>query len=179
MKNARSGLQARAQKKARAQTRRRADPRYRRVLGRYVAAGLLNTNEDVALNRAPMRVADVLWAGELEPRLLELLPALLVKKPALFGDADALPEDLEAAVRALRRNQEPETFRGIDGHAIAKWLPHVGHKQKLPSQLKSFRLQQDDIELLERLQQKLGGSRTGILRRALRALDAQQTRASR
>ena len=68
-----------------------------------MAAGLLQTNEPVVRHREPLRVADVLWAGEVEPRLLELLPALLVKKPGLFVDARELPDDLDAAVRALRR----------------------------------------------------------------------------
>ncbi len=62
--------------------RQRRDPRYRRVLGRFVAAGLLNTNEQTVPQRGAIRVADALWAGEVEPRILELLPALLIKKPS-------------------------------------------------------------------------------------------------
>jgi hypothetical protein len=145
------------------------------VLGRYVAAGLLQTNEDVVPHREPLRVADVLWAGETEPRLLELLPALIVKKPALFVDLRELPDDLDAAVHALRRNRTPEAFRGIDGAAQLKWLPHVGHKRKLPSQLKTFRMQRDDLELLAHLQRELGGSQMTVLRRALRALASKVT----
>ncbi|MFI5306823.1 MAG: hypothetical protein ACHQ53_05705 [Polyangiales bacterium] len=136
---------------------------------------MLQTNANVARHRAPLRVADVLWAGEAEPRLLELLPALLVKKPGLFVDARGLPDDLDAAVHALRHNREPDMFRGIEGAALLKWLPHVGHKHKLPSQLKTFRMQRDDLELLARLQHELGGSQTMVLRRALRAL-ASKTR---
>jgi muconolactone delta-isomerase len=170
-------IRARAKARARRIARRRADLRFRRVLGRYVAAGLLQTNEDVVQHRKPLRVADVLWAGEAEPRLLELLPALLVKKPGLFVDPRDLPDDLDAAVRALRRNREPEMFRGIEGAALLKWLPHVGHKHKLPSQLKTFRMQADDVELLARLQRELGGSQTMVLRRALRALASKASRA--
>ncbi len=164
-------IQARAKRRARRIAERRADPRFRRVLGRYVAAGLLQTNEDVLRNRMPMRVADVLWASEVEPRLLELLPALLVKKPALFTAADELPDDLDRVVRALRRHEVPESFRGIDGRAFLRWLPQVGRKQ-LPSRLKTFRLRQEDLALLARLQGALGGSQTAVLRRALRALAA-------
>jgi hypothetical protein len=170
-------IQARAKARARRIAQRRADPRFRRVLGRYVAAGLLQTNDDVAQHREALRVADVLWAGEIEPRLLELLPAMLVKRPALFVDPRELPPDLEAVVRALRRNREPGDFRGIDGAALQKWLPHVGHKRKIPSQLKTFRLQQDDLELLARLQRELGGSQTDILRRGLRALATKLSKA--
>lgn len=59
-----------------------------------------------------MRVDDVLWAGELEPRLLELLPAMIVKRPSLFEDISKLPEDLGATVEALRRTKCLLTFAG-------------------------------------------------------------------
>jgi hypothetical protein len=168
-------IQARARRRAGINARRRADPRFKRVMGRYVQAGLLQTNEPFAPYRKPLRVADVLWAGEVEPRMLELLPALLIKKPALFIDAQDIPADLELAVRALRRNRVPEPFRGVDGAALLKWLPLVGHKHKVPSQLKAFRMQKDDLELLERLQRQLGGTQTMVLRRALRALASRQS----
>ena len=165
-------VQARAKKRARRNARRRADSRFRRVLGRYVAAGLLQTSEDIEPHRERVRVEDVLWAGEVEPRLLELLPALLIKKPGMFVDPRQLAADLEEAVRALRHNREPETFRGIQGATLLKWLPLVGHKRKLPSELKTFRMQRDDLELLLRLQRELGGSQTSIVRRALWALES-------
>jgi hypothetical protein len=83
------------------------------------------------------------------------------------------PQSTRCAATALH------AFRGIDGPALLAWLPRVGHKQKLPSRLKTFRLQQEDLELLERLQRELGGSQTMVLRRALRALAASGREGSR
>ena len=74
--------------------RRRRTPRYRRVLGRFVGAGLLSTNEQVIPHRAAIELADALWAGEFEPRIFELLPALLIEKPSSFKKRAALPGDL-------------------------------------------------------------------------------------
>lgn len=145
-------------------------------MGRYLAAGVLTTTLDVAPYRRPVEVADVLWAGGLEPRLLELLPALIVKRPALFVDIAKLPDDLAAAVRALRMNREPGEFRGIPGAALLRWLPSVGHRGKLPSRLKSFRLQPGDLALLERLSETLGITQTNVVRRGLRQLAASQRR---
>jgi len=163
-------LQLRAKKGLAQLERRRRDPRHRRVLGRLVALGLLTTNQEVQDERARLVVSDVLWAGDSEPRFLELLPALLVKRPSLFVDVKALPADLEAVVRALRRNQVPPDFRGVPGAKLQQWLRSVGRRGKLPSRLKAFRFQDDDLALLTRLRDELGITETAVLRRGLRAL---------
>ena len=163
-------LRKRARRKLATLHRWRRDQRYVRTLGRFVSAGWLVTNQAVLRYKRPLRVADVLWAGKAEPRFLELLPALLVKRPSMFVDPHDLPDDLSRVVRRLRRNLVPETFRGIPGPDVYRWLPMVGHKDKLPARLKSFRLKPDDLRLLERLSKTNGISETEVIRRGLRAL---------
>ncbi len=162
-------LERRARLRLRTIERRRRDARFQRVLGRFVAEGLLESNTQVAPYLEPLSVADVLWSGEVEPRFLELLPALLVKSPALF-EATSLPPDLDRAVRKLRRNLEPDEFRGIPGRKLHEWLPRVGRKNAVPARLKSFRFKPADLQLLEALSDKLGVSETEVVRRGLRAL---------
>lgn len=163
-------LQRRAKRRRSALSRVWRDPRYKRVLGRYVASGLLTTNTGIEPYRKPIKVEDALWAGRTEPRILELLPALIVKRPSMFLDVERLPDDLDAAVRTLRHNKEPDDFRGVSGAALRRWLPSVGHRGKLPSRLKSFRLQAEDVDLLERLSTELSLSQTDVIRRGLRHL---------
>lgn len=150
--------------------RQRRDPRYRRVLGRLIGAGVLTTNADVPAYAKRITVQDALWAGDVEPRILELLPALLVKRPALFVDARALPDDLAQVVDDLRKHRPPSDFRGVPGASLVRWLGSVGHRGKLPSRLKAFRLQADDLMLLRNLSQELGMTETAVVRRGLRAL---------
>jgi hypothetical protein len=169
-------LVARARQAHRAMERRRRDPRYRRVLGRLVTAGVLTTNTEVEPCRERIVVRDALWAGEIEPRILEVLPALLVKRPGLFVDPRALPEDLAAVVEDLRKHRPPRDFRGLSGASIGRWLGAVGHKGKLPSQLKAFRFQADDLVLLHRLREQLGVTETAVVRRGLRALAVSEQR---
>ena len=88
-----TALQARAAQRLRSIRRRRRDPRYQQVMGRFVAAGLLRTNESVPEHREPVDVRHVIWAGQVEPRLVELLPALIVKKPSLFIDPKDMPDE--------------------------------------------------------------------------------------
>jgi hypothetical protein len=149
---------------------RRRDPRYVTVLGRLVAARILTTNQDVPLHRQPIRVVDALWAGQIEPRILELLPALLIKKPSMFVDPKELPDDVARAVQQLKRGRVPDELRGIPGPDLARWLPRVGHRERWPSVAKIFRLQRDDIHLLQRLAADLRASETEVVRRGLRAL---------
>jgi len=61
-------------------------------------------------------------------------------------------------------------LRGIPGQDLARWLPRVGRRNKLPSRTVTFRLTPDDVRLLEALHHDLGISRTETVRRALRAL---------
>ena len=165
-----STIQHRARLRYRRLTRRRRDPRYQSVMGRFIGAKLLTSNEQMEPNREPMRVQDVLWAGVAEPRLLELLPALLVKRPSLFVDPKALPDDLQQVVASLRRQEVPPPFRDVPGEAVFAWLPKLGHKDKYPSRLKSFRLRRDDTQRLAQLGQELGLSQTDVIRRALQCL---------
>lgn len=139
-------------------------------MGRFVDAGLLHTNQDIAAHHDPIRVEDVLWAGEVEPRLLELLPALIVKQPSMFVEVAPLPEDLMQAVRRLRRNLEPAAFRNIPGDRLREWLPRVGRVGTVPARLKSFRFKPEDLRLLRALAEQLGVSETEVVRRGLRAL---------
>jgi len=165
-----SDLAARARRRLLGLQRRQRDPRYGAVLGRFVREGLLVVNHDVPTSEQSLRVADVLWAGELEPRLLELLPALIVKRPGLFESLTPLPEDLARVVASLRRDREPVAFRGIPGRDVHRWLTRVGRKGKVAAHLKSFRFTPEDQRLLEHLAQNLGVSETEVVRRGLRAL---------
>ena len=142
------------------------------MLGRFVAAGLLATNDQALPHRSAIRVADALWAGEIEPRILELLPALLIKTPSLFVDRTELRDDLAQVVRSLRRAEVPSDFRGIPGADLARWLPRLGRSGTVPSRLRCFRFSAEESRLLSQLSRELKTTEVAVLRRALRELGA-------
>ena len=65
-------LKERARKKLAVMRRRAQSPRFSRVMGRFARDGLLVTNREYRVTDHALEVAEVLFAGELEPRLLEL-----------------------------------------------------------------------------------------------------------
>ena len=162
-------LRRKAQRKQRRLARLRRDPRYREAVGVFVHAKLITTNVDIEPKKGPVALKDVLWAGKLEPRLLEVLPAVMIKKPSLVK-YDSTPPDLESVLDRLRHNETPPDFRGIPGKKLQEWIPRVGHKGKLPTQLKAFRLRQEDLALLKELAAERGLTETDVVRAGLRAL---------
>jgi hypothetical protein len=164
-------LQRKALRKQKKMTRLRRDPRYRAAIGAFVHAKLLSTNANIEPQKGPVALGDVLWAGKLEPRLLELLPAVIIKKPSLIQfDDRAVPRDLDEVLDHLRRNETPPEFRGIPGAKLQEWMPRIGHKGKLPTQLKAFRFRKEDIDLLEELAIERGITETDVVRAGLRVL---------
>jgi hypothetical protein len=104
-------LQRKAQQKQKQLARLRRDPRYLKALGAFLRARLITTNDaGVQPVKGPVELKAVLWAGRVEPRLLELLPAVMLKKPAMI-EYKTLPLDLARVLDQLRRNETPEDFR--------------------------------------------------------------------
>ncbi len=166
-------LQQRARKRLRRIQRARAQPRYRRVLGKFVEAGLLEApGQALEQVEGPVELQDVLWAGEYEPRLLELLPAVLLKRPGLLSGADTLPDDLAEVLKAIRFRRQAPSFRGVDAASYLPWVGRVGRRGKEPSLLKSFRFRAEDVDRLKRLKARLPSmSETDLVRTALRAFE--------
>lgn len=162
-------LRRKAQRRQRRLARLRRDPRYREVVGAFVHAKLITTNDEVRPLKGPVALKDILWAGRLEPRLLELLPAVMIKKPSMV-EYGRIPPDLDRVLDQLKHNETPPDFRGIPGAKLQEWIPRVGHKGKLPTQLKAFRFRKEDVDLLEQLAAKRGLTETDVVRAGLRAL---------
>ena len=119
-------------------------------MGKFVAAKLLEHNK-VTAYRGPIDLEDVLWVGNIEPRVLELLPAILLRRPRLIRVTGEIPVDLRSVVGALKKGMATQNFRGVDAEQYVPWVKLIGRKQSPPSVLKTFRFQHADIEKLKSL----------------------------
>ncbi len=162
-----------AQKRRRNLRSRRRDPRYREVMGRLVEAGLIKTSDErIVPHRRPIQVKDALWASVAEPRVAELLPALVIKKPSLLVPDETLPADLESVVDAIQRARDLPGFRGVQPANYMKWVRELGHQGKTGSALKTFRFRPEEQRRLRRLKLALDArSEAEVLRIALERLE--------
>jgi hypothetical protein len=143
----------------------KAGVRYRCVVGKLKRARLLDA-PDVPEYGGPVELEAVLWAGTLEPRILEVLPALMLRRPKFLRNY-GLPDDLEKVLIAIRNGRATEPFRGVAAQNYLRWV-----NKKTSVRLKTFRLHSEDILRLQSLKIRLGEtSETAVLRRALIALD--------
>lgn len=162
-------LVERAKEKELFLAKQRRSRRYKKILGRLVAMNLLRTTDDVHPNREKMKIKDLLWAGNIEPRILELIPAIAVKKPSAIADLDNAPQELKVVINEIRSASPVSNFKDIKPKEYMQWLGSVGQRKKKPTKLKSFRFQQEDLELLNSFKLR-GMSEIEALRKGLRLL---------
>lgn len=145
---------------------KKKDPRFIKTAGKLVATNLLESNT-IKPFEGNVTLEDALWAGQLEPRILELIPAIMLKKKRLFQLKGPLPEDLAEVIKRIVHGEEPVPFRGIAPQLYLQWVERVGHKGKSPALLKTFRFSNDDVKLLKEIKSKTSLREIEIIRAAL------------
>ncbi len=98
------------------------DPAYIKTIAWLHYLGLLRHNQ-ISPKRHQVNLTEALAAGELEPRVYELLPAVMVMLPKAFKyNDDEIPNDLSQAMTCLRKNQQrAANFRGIPPQKYRYW----------------------------------------------------------
>ncbi len=148
---------------------KRKDPRYQKVMGFLVAKGFLHTNEKIHLRpNARIKIEDAVWAGKyVEPRILEVLPAAVMRLQKHFDLNTCEDHELKNAVKKLVEKKEGQ-FYGVDLKKIEPWLNlklKDGRVKKMVDKkiMKSFRLRPETIETLESLKNATGKSEAEII----------------
>jgi hypothetical protein len=162
---------------ARRDARNRRDPRFLKTMGLLVAKGLLRTNYPVP--RRPNQklfLADALWAGrEVEPRILEVLPAAVLRLRAHFDFSLEEYPDLLRVLRAMQRGGESgPDFHGVPYRKLKVWadLPLPDRRVKPLSEKKivrTFRLRPEVVVALRARAREAGCSETELLERKILA----------
>ena len=159
-------IQKLARKKLKKLDKGRKDPRFREVIGKLVYVKLMD-HQSIPPFNGPVTLEDALWAGELEPRVLELLPAILLKKPKVFTVKKKNPQDLKEVIQCIRKNKQCPDFRGIAAKDYLKWINKIGHLNKKPTLLKTYRFNHEDLKLIDDLKKKRKTTEIAIVREAL------------
>jgi len=158
-------------KKAKADKRKRRDPRFLDTMGLLVAKGFLATNYDI-LPKPNIRINidDAIWAGKnFEPRILEVLPAAVVRLKRHFLIVENEHEDLLDLVGQLKkREKRGNDFFGIEYRKLRRWAeaPLLDKRVKAISEykiVKTFRLNPELLDELKKFATKNNVSETEAL----------------
>jgi len=99
------------------------DPRFIAVAGALAAKKLLFFDQRYPAPKKKISIADILWVGEnLEPRVLEVFPAALLRFPSLFKAAKKLPHDLADLINCLKKQSSAgPLWRNIPYERLLFW----------------------------------------------------------
>jgi len=158
-------------RKAKQDASKRRDPRFLETMGFLVAKGFLRTNLNTPLiPNKRLRIDDAIWAGvNVEPRILEVLPAAVLRLPRHFDlDSNRHPV-LAQVVDHLRRGENHGLdFCGTPYDRIKVWanFPLRDRRVKPASKkkrIKTFRLDPTVIQHLKEIANARGCTETEIV----------------
>lgn len=111
-----------AKEKEKADRALKAEPFYVKTVAWFAYLGLLRHNK-IEPQRHVVTLDEVLKAGELEPRIFEVLPAvMIVLSDALKLDQKEIPHDLAAILKGIRTRKAVKDFRGVPPDKYLHWM---------------------------------------------------------
>jgi hypothetical protein len=154
----------------------REDSRFKRTVEVLQRHGLIFAPHPsgAGFHGARITFEDAYFAGDLEPRVFEVLPALAYRRPKAFLDPWNMPRDLKELLEKIRLGLQLTTFHGIDPKNYMVWVKRLKRTNSKESAIrKDFRFSKEDVALLRALQNKFQlRSQTEVIRKAIRALEA-------
>jgi len=170
----RADVLKRIAEKAKKDKKFRQDPRYLQAMGFLVAKGFLRTNQAIPLlPNQRLRLTDAIWAGKnVEPRILEVLPAAVLRLPNHFDLNQFEHPDLFAAIEALREKKKGQPLWGIPLKKYKVWVELILPDKRMKplnekKVVKTFRLSPKSIEVLKKRSKEWGCSKTDALEKIL------------
>lgn len=165
--------------KATLDRKKRRDSRFLETMGFLVAKGFLKTNLPIPLlPNKRLRIADAIWAGlNVEPRILEVLPAAVLRLEKHFDLDPDMHEKLAHVVHLLRRREEMgESFYDIPYDKIKVWVNFPLNDRRVKpiakkKVIKTFRLDPEIAKKLENAAVKRGYTATKMVEILISQLD--------
>lgn len=139
-------------------------PSTEQVIQRLVYEGLLTSNY-LAPRKRRLTLREALEAAQEEPRILEVLPAVLIHKPSILAELDKdLKKDRKMGrlVENLRLGKRPNLdFFGIPARDYLKTAEHFRRclaekKSAQKSLVLNLRISQDELQKLRSLSKARG-----------------------
>ena len=150
------------------------DERSRRVLGFLVAKGLLINPLYDRMPSAKFSLDELMWvAKNVEPRVIEVLPAVILHFRSVWSKKPLLPDNLRVIVAAIKegRSSGPD-FGFIKYKDMFRWANlQLNDKRTKPSRmlkkLKTFKLSKEAINSLSKISKRNNESETDTIERLI------------
>jgi len=161
--------------KAKQDQKKRRDPRFLNAMAFLVAKGFLKTNLEIpSLPNLKLSVDDMIWAGENgEPRILEVLPAAVLRLSKHFDLDPQKHPQLATIVDQLRRRElEGLSFHGIEYQKLRVWAEFSLRDKRVKTisekkVSKTFRLNPKVIKKLKEKASQENCTETDLLERMI------------
>lgn len=149
----------------------RKDPRYIRTMALLTAKGFLLANTKFPhIPNIRIQINDAIWAGrKLEPRILEVLPAAVLRMAKHFDFDPVCHYELAKTLRDLKKKRKDgNEFEGVPYRKLKVWVDFELKDGRVKTQkekrvLKTYRLKPETIEKLERLGRKSNKNITAVI----------------
>ena len=146
------------------------DPRSKAVLGFLVAKNLLFHNDFLPLPSAKFTIRDALWVSEnVEPRVLEVLPAVILHFPSAISRSGRMPQRLLEVKKKIKAGEDKgPALNGIPYKAMQRWAnAPLKDKRTKPERkkrrIKSFKLSLEATHLLRVLAAQRNVTQTQVV----------------
>lgn len=149
------------------------DNRTKRILGFFVGKGLLAVTDIQPCPSVKLDIEEVVRTGlEREQRILEVLPAAMLRFPRSFLNWHKVPEKLKIVLDCLKKGKEQgPDLAGIPYKDLRKWANYeLPDKRTVPVKerrvMKSLRLKPSTLTAIKRLAAESGKSESAIIEAA-------------
>jgi hypothetical protein len=161
--------------KAKQDQKKRRDPRFRETMGFLTAKGFLKANFNFPLlPNKRLHIEDAIWAGKnVEPRILEVLPAAVLRLGKHFDLDPIRDKELAQIVEQLRKREKTgKAFCEIPYDKIKIWADFPLRDKRVKSitekkVVKNFRLLPSTAQKLRKLAEQQGCTETDIFERLI------------
>lgn len=165
----------RIKKQAKRDEKMRQDRRFLDAMGFLVSKGFLRTNLDLALlPNKRLRIDDIIWAGKnVEPRILEVLPAAVLRLRKHFDFDPMIHQELGRIVEQLRRREDKgDAFLGVPYDKVKVWADFPLRDKRVKAVgakkiVKTFRLNQTAVARLKKKAEAERCTETEILEKMI------------
>lgn len=155
-------------------TVKKLNQKTKEIFGFFVGKGLLGVEGIEPLPKIKLNIKEVVNAGlKIEPRILEVLPAAMLRFPKSFLNWEEIPEKLQLVLECIKKDEkEGPDLAGIPYEDLKRWANfELPDKRTIPVEERKIptflRLKPAAIKILKQKAAEMSVSEAEVIERLL------------